>query len=51
MLKIMLLSALVSLIVSFSMMKFQMKMFEKWMDEFFEKEKIFIKKYLIQHKD
>ncbi|WP_373712103.1 hypothetical protein [Jeotgalibaca porci] len=46
MLKIIILSALVSFIVSFSMMKFQMKMLEKWVADFFEEELDFIRKNL-----
>ena len=51
MFKIIFLSASISFVISFFMMKLQMKMIEKWMDKFFQEEKNFIKNNLIQHKD
>lgn len=42
MIKVILFSMIVSGLVSFGMMKFQMRMIEKWMDEFFEKEQDYI---------
>lgn len=42
MIKVILCSMIVSGLVSFLMMKFQMRMIEKWMDKFFEKEKEYI---------
>lgn len=46
MVKVILCSIVVSGLVSFSMMKLQMRMIEKWMDEFFEKETKWAKKIL-----
>lgn len=51
MFKILLLSFSISFLVSISMMKVQMKMIEKWMNNFFEEEAKFIKNNLIQRKD
>ncbi|MHC5373611.1 hypothetical protein ACYSNU_07390 [Enterococcus sp. LJL120] len=50
MIKIIIVSAMVSASVSFGIMKFQMKMIEKWMDIFFEEETERIKNYLSRDK-
>lgn len=50
MLKLVFLSIFTSGIVSFLMMKFQMKMIEKWMDHFFDEETERIKSYLSKDK-
>ena len=50
MIKIILYSMTVSVLVSFLMMKFQMRMIEKWMDRFFDEEIKRIKGYLSKDK-
>lgn len=49
MLKVILISMVTSFVVSFCMMKFQMKMIGKWMDNFFKEELKFIEKSLNTH--
>ncbi|GMQ74305.1 hypothetical protein [Tetragenococcus halophilus] len=51
MIKIILTAVVISFVVSFSMMKLQMKMIEKWMNNFFQEEKKFLRDNLIQRKD
>lgn len=46
MIKLIIISIITSGIISFLMMKFQMKMIDKWMDRFFEEETKYIKSYL-----
>lgn len=46
MIKIILLSVVTSALVSFLIMKLQMKMLEKWTDDFFNREVEGIKKHL-----
>ena len=48
--KVILCSMIVSGLVSFGMMRFQMRMIEKWMDDFFEEETKRIKSYLSKDK-
>lgn len=48
MIKVILCSAVVSIVISFVMMKFHMRMTEKWIDEFFEKEEEYIKKNMLE---
>ncbi|MGG5373227.1 hypothetical protein IGK47_004130 [Enterococcus sp. AZ007] len=50
MIKLIILSIISSGIVSFLMMKFQMRMIEKWMDRSFEEETKRIKSYLSKDK-
>ena len=50
MVKVIVLSMIVSSAVSYGMMKLQMRMIEKWMDHFFEEETKYIKSYLSKDK-
>lgn len=50
MIKVIILSIITSGIVSFLMMKFQMKMIERWMGRFFDEETKRIKSYLSKDK-
>lgn len=50
MIKLIIISIITSGIVSFLMMKFQMRMIDKWMDRFFEEETECIKNYLSKDK-
>ena len=47
--KVIIISMIVSGLVSFLMMKFQMRMIEKWMNDFFEKEQDYITGQLRKH--
>ncbi|MBO0458367.1 hypothetical protein JZO77_16665 [Enterococcus hulanensis] len=49
MIKVILCSIIVSGLVSLSIMKFHMRMIEKWMDDFFEKEQDYITGQLRKH--
>ena len=50
MIKVILCSIIVSGLVSLIIMKFHMRMIEKWMDKFFEEETKYIKSYLSKDK-